>query len=161
MRRQPTSTLFPYTTLFRSVPTPFLGDHDADLSYIEAAARGIAPKLTGGELMVLESTAPPGATARMATVILEARPEFTEEPNLPNSLYFSHAPERVLPGRIMIEMVENDRIIGGTTPEAAKLNRDLYESFCTGELLLTDAKTAEMAKLTENAFRDVNKIGRA
>src|SRR5690625_7843959 len=104
--------------------------------------------------MVLESTAPPGATARMATVILEARPEFTEEPNLPNSLYFSHAPERVLPGRIMIEMVENDRIIGGTTPEAAKLNRDLYESCCTGELLLTDAKTAEIAKLTE-------KIGRA
>ena len=139
-----------------SVPTPFLGDHDADLSYIEAAARGIAPKLTGGELMVLESTAPPGATARMATVILEARPEFTEEPNLPNSLYFSHAPERVLPGRIMIEMVENDRIIGGTTPEAAELNRNLYASFCSGELLLTDAKTAEMAKLTENAFRDVN-----
>ena len=139
-----------------SVPTPFKGDHDADLSYIEAAARGIAPKLTGGELIVLESTAPPGATERMATVILEARGELTEEPNLPNSLYFSHAPERVLPGRIMIEMVENDRIIGGTTPEAAKLNRDLYASFCTGELLLTDAKTAEMAKLTENAFRDVN-----
>src|SRR5690625_232297 len=135
-----------------SVPTPFLGDHDADLSYIEAAARGIAPKLTGGELMVLESTAPPGATARMATVILEARPEFTEEPNLPNSLYFSHAPERVLPGRIMIEMVVNDRIIGGTTPEAAKLNRDLYESVCTGELLLT----AAMAKLNAHPFRDGN-----
>ncbi|MGP5007799.1 UDP-N-acetyl-D-mannosamine dehydrogenase [Brachybacterium tyrofermentans] len=139
-----------------SVPTPFKGDHDADLSYIEAAARGIAPKLSGGELVVLESTAPPGATEHMADVILQARPEFTLEPNLPNSLYFSHAPERVLPGRIMIEMVDNDRIIGGMTQEAAELNRDLYASFCRGELLVTDAKTAEMAKLTENAFRDVN-----
>lgn len=139
-----------------SVPTPFKGDHDADLSYIEAAARGIAPKLTGGELVVLESTSPPGATEFMADVILGLRPEFTKEPNLPNSLYFSHAPERVLPGRIMIEMVENDRIIGGLSREAGELNRDLYASFCTGELLLTDARTAEMAKLTENAFRDVN-----
>lgn len=139
-----------------SVPTPFKGDHEADLSYIEAAARGIAPQLKGGELVVLESTAPPGATEHMAEVILEARPEFTNEPNLANSLYFSHAPERVLPGRIMIEMVENDRIIGGLTPEAAEMNKELYASFCNGELLLTDARTAEMAKLTENAFRDVN-----
>lgn len=139
-----------------SVPTPFKGDHDADLSYIEAAARGIAPQLSGGELVVLESTAPPGATEAMADVILDLRPEFTKEPNRPNSLYFSHAPERVLPGRIMVEMVENDRIIGGLTLEAAELTRDLYASFCRGELLLTDAKTAEMAKLTENAFRDVN-----
>lgn len=139
-----------------SVPTPFKGDHDADLSYIEAAARGIAPQLSGGELVVLESTAPPGATEAMADVILELRPEFTKEPNRPNSLYFSHAPERVLPGRIMIEMVENDRIIGGLTREAAEMNRDLYATFCRGELLLTDARTAELAKLTENAFRDVN-----
>jgi len=139
-----------------SVPTPFKGDHDADLSYIEAAARGIAPKLTGGELVVLESTSPPGATEHMADVILAERPEFTTEPNRPNSLYFSHAPERVLPGRIMIEMVENDRIIGGMNREAAEMNRDLYASFCKAELLLTDARTAEMAKLTENAFRDVN-----
>ncbi|PZO61939.1 MAG: UDP-N-acetyl-D-mannosamine dehydrogenase [Pseudoxanthomonas suwonensis] len=139
-----------------SVPTPFKGDHEADLSYIEAAARGIAPQLRGGELVVLESTAPPGATEHMAEVILGARPEFTNEPNLANSLYFSHAPERVLPGRIMIEMVENDRIIGGLTPEAAEMNKELYASFCNGELLLTDARTAEMAKLTENAFRDVN-----
>lgn len=139
-----------------SVPTPFKGDHDADLSYIEAAAKGIAPKLSGGELVVLESTSPPGATEFMADVILGIRPEFTKEPNLPNSLYFSHAPERVLPGRIMIEMVENDRIIGGLSDEAGELNRDLYASFCHGELLVTDARTAEMAKLTENAFRDVN-----
>ncbi|MBB5830254.1 UDP-N-acetyl-D-mannosaminuronic acid dehydrogenase [Brachybacterium aquaticum] len=139
-----------------SVPTPFLADHEADLSYIEAAARGIAPTLSGGELVVLESTAPPGTTEHMADVILEARPDLTRDPGLPTSLYFSHAPERVLPGRIMIEMVENDRIIGGLTPQAAELNRDLYASFCRGELLLTDSRTAEMAKLTENAFRDVN-----
>ena len=139
-----------------SVPTPFLGDHEADLSYIEVAARGMAPKLSGGELIVLESTAPPGTTEHLADVILKERPDLTRTSNLPNSLYFSHAPERVLPGRIMIEMVENDRIIGGLTPEAAELNRELYASFCRGELLLTDARTAEMAKLTENAFRDVN-----
>ncbi|WP_347754302.1 UDP-N-acetyl-D-mannosamine dehydrogenase [Agrococcus sp. ProA11] len=139
-----------------SVPTPFKGDHEADLSYIEAAARGIAPKLKGGELIVLESTSPPGATEQMAEVILSERSDLSDEPGLANSLYFSHAPERVLPGRIMIEMVENDRIIGGTTAEASEMTRELYASFCNGELLVTDAKTAEMAKLTENAFRDVN-----
>lgn len=139
-----------------SVPTPFQADHEADLSFIESAAKSIAPKLAGGELIVLESTAPPGATEHMADTILHLRPELTKEPNLANSLYFSHAPERVLPGRIMVEMVENDRIIGGLTPEAAELNRMLYATFCAGQLLITDARTAEMAKLTENAFRDVN-----
>ncbi len=139
-----------------AVPTPFTGDHGIDLSYIDSAAESIAPTLEGGELIVLESTSPPGTTEYMAKVLLGARRDLTDEPGLPSSLYFAHAPERVLPGRIMIEMVENDRIIGGTTPEAARLTRDLYASFCHGELLLTDARTAEMAKLTENAFRDVN-----
>ncbi len=139
-----------------SVPTPFKGDHEADLSYIEAAARGIAPKLDGGELVVLESTSPPGATEQMAAVILAERPDLTDEPGRHNSVYFSHAPERVLPGRIMIEMIDNDRIIGGTTDEASEMTRDLYASFCKGQLHITDARTAEMAKLTENAFRDVN-----
>src|SRR5699024_5305845 len=125
-----------------SVPTPFKGDHDADLSYIEAAAHGIASKLSGGELVVLESTAPPGATERMAEVILEARPELTDEPNLPNSVYFSHAPERVLPGRIMIELVENDRIIGGNTLHAAVLTSDLYARFVCCACLSTDAHIA-------------------
>ncbi|GAA1722624.1 UDP-N-acetyl-D-mannosamine dehydrogenase [Brachybacterium phenoliresistens] len=139
-----------------SVPTPFTGDHDADLSYIEAAARGIAPHLTGGELLVLESTSPPGATERMGEIVFGERPDLTPSAGSPHSIYLAHAPERVLPGRIMVEMVENDRIIGGTTPEAATLCRDLYATFCHGELMLTDARTAEMAKLTENAFRDVN-----
>src|SRR5699024_3134001 len=104
-------------------------------------------QLTGGELIVLESTSPPGTTEHMADVILRARPDLTGEDGHPHSVYFSHAPERVLPGRIMVEMVDNDRIIGGLTPRAAELNRDLYAKFCRGELLLTDARTAEMAKL--------------
>lgn len=139
-----------------AVPTPFKDGHAADLSYIEAAAQSIAPVLTGGELIVLESTSPPGTTEYMASVILAQRPELTTVPHRHNSLYFSHAPERVLPGRIMIEMVDNDRIIGGMTPEAAEMTRDLYLTFCRGALHLTDAATAEMTKLTENAFRDVN-----
>lgn len=139
-----------------SVPTPFVRDHEADLSYIEEAARGIASKLRGGELVVLESTSPPGTTARVGDVILTERPDLTAEAGRANSVYLAHAPERVLPGRIMVEMVENDRIIGGTTPEAAALCIDLYASFCRGELVQTDARTAELAKLTENSFRDVN-----
>lgn len=139
-----------------AVPTPFTEGHRADLSYIEAAARNIAPQLTGGELVILESTSPPGATERMAEVIFEERDDLTQQEGRPNTVHFAHCPERVLPGRIMVEMVENDRIIGGITPKGAELARDLYAQFCRAELLLTDARTAEMAKLTENAFRDVN-----
>ena len=149
-------TVPPADAYIVAVPTPFKDGHTADLTYIESAAGSIAEQLQGGELIVLESTSPPGTTERMAEVILEKRPDLTADPGLPSSVYFSHAPERVLPGRIMIEMVENDRIVGGTTTEASELTRDLYASFCRGELLLTDARTAEMAKLTENAFRDVN-----
>ena len=139
-----------------AVPTPFMDGHAADLSFVESAARSIAGQLQGGELVILESTSPPGTTEHMAEVILAERPDLSAAPGLPTSVYFAHAPERVLPGRIMIEMVDNDRIVGGTTTEASELTRDLYASFCRGELLLTDARTAEMAKLTENAFRDVN-----
>ena len=149
-------TVPPADAYIVAVPTPFKDGHTADLTYIESAAGSIAEQLQGGELIVLESTSPPGTTERMAEVILENRPDLTADPGLPSSVYFSHAPERVLPGRIMIEMVENDRIVGGTTTEASELTRDLYASFCRGELLITDARTAEMAKLTENAFRDVN-----
>ena len=140
-----------------SVPTPFRGDHEADLSYIEAASDGIAPRLKGGELVVLESTSPPGATEHMAKRILTARPDLSTDGSGGRPVvHFAHAPERVLPGRIMIEMVDNDRVIGGLTPEASALAKDVYATFCNGELSITDAKTAEMAKLTENAFRDVN-----
>lgn len=134
-----------------AVPTPFTDARAADLSYIEAAARNIAPQLRGGELVILESTSPPGATEHMRDVLLGERPDLTED-----QLLVAHCPERVLPGKIMEEMVTNDRIIGGLTREAAEAARDLYLNFCKGEILLTDAKTAEMAKLTENSFRDVN-----
>lgn len=139
-----------------TVPTPFLEGHEADLSFIEDAARSIAPQLRGGELIILESTSPPGTTEAMADLIHELRPDLSGEADTANRLHFAHAPERVLPGRIMQELVENDRIIGGLTPEAGERTRDLYATFSTGELLLTDTRTAELAKLTENAFRDVN-----
>lgn len=139
-----------------AVPTPFTDDRDVDPSHIFGASDMIAPQLRGGELVILESTSPPGLTERMAEYILQARQDLTGEPGKPNSLYFAHCPERVLPGRIMIEIADNDRIIGGVTPEAATRARDLYATFCRGELLVTDARTAEMAKLTENSFRDVN-----
>ena len=134
-----------------AVPTPFHEDKSADLSYIEAAAESLAPQLQGDELVILESTSPPGATQHMADVILAARPDLADK-----GLLFAHCPERVLPGRVMVELVSNDRIVGGLTPEAAEAAAELYRTFCEGELLLTDAVTAEMAKLTENSFRDVN-----
>lgn len=145
-------------TYIVAVPTPFKGeDHEADLSYIEAAAEKIAPKLCGDELIILESTSPPGTTEHMADVIMAARPDLSVDGSRGRAvIHFAHCPERVLPGRIMVEMVSNARIIGGLTPEAAKRARDVYATFCEGELVLTDAKTAEMAKLVENSFRDVN-----
>ncbi|MGW3944784.1 UDP-N-acetyl-D-mannosamine dehydrogenase [Micrococcus endophyticus] len=134
-----------------AVPTPFKDGHSPDLGYIEAAARGLAPQLTGDELVILESTSPPGATEHMAEVIYAARPELREA-----ELDFAHCPERVLPGRVMVELVTNDRIVGGSTRRAAQRAKELYETFCEGEILLTDTRTAEMAKLVENSFRDVN-----
>ncbi|WP_282852885.1 UDP-N-acetyl-D-mannosamine dehydrogenase [Gulosibacter sediminis] len=138
------------------VPTPFTDDHKVDPKYIKAAAENIAPQLQGGELIILESTSPPGTTEKMAEYVLNARPDLTAEDGHKNSIYFAHCPERVLPGRIMVEMAENDRVIGGVTPRATEMARDLYSTFCKGEMLVTDARTAEMAKLTENSFRDVN-----
>ncbi|KII26517.1 UDP-N-acetyl-D-mannosaminuronic acid dehydrogenase, partial [Arthrobacter sp. AK-YN10] len=140
-----------------AVPTPFKEDRSADLSYIEAAARGIAPQLQGGELLILESTSPPGATEHMANYVLNLRPDLSlDGSNGRPSILFAHCPERVLPGRVMIELVTNDRIVGGMTPEAAEAAKNLYAVFCQGEILTTDAVTAEMAKLVENSYRDVN-----
>ncbi|RZU61273.1 UDP-N-acetyl-D-mannosamine dehydrogenase [Zhihengliuella halotolerans] len=134
-----------------AVPTPFNDDKTADLSYIEAAGSAIAPQLVGDELIILESTSPPGATQHLADHILGLRPDLSIE-----NLRVAHCPERVLPGRVMVELVTNDRIVGGITTAAAEAARDLYQKFCEGEILLTDATTAEMAKLVENSFRDVN-----
>ncbi len=134
-----------------AVPTPFNADKTADMKYVEAATRSIAVKLTGGELLILESTSPPGSTELMATWIADARPDLDL-----STIDLAHCPERVLPGQIMAELVTNDRVVGGITPGAAERAAEVYKTFCTGEILITDARTAEMAKLTENAFRDVN-----
>ncbi|MCU1574778.1 MAG: wecC [Micrococcaceae bacterium] len=140
-----------------AVPTPFTPERSADLSYIYAAARGIAPQLRGGELLILESTSPPGATRQFAEYLIELRPDLSlnEDDDKP-TLFVAHCPERVLPGRVMIELVTNDRIVGGLTPKAAEMAKHLYARFCQGEIHLTDDVTAEMAKLVENSFRDVN-----
>jgi len=138
-----------------AVPTPFQEGYQPDLSYIYAAVDQIAPKLRGGELLILESTSPPGATEKMAERVLASRPDL-DQSNDRQIVHFAHCPERVLPGRIMIELVTNDRIVGGITKEAALKAKELYESFCEGEILLTDARTAEMVKLVENSYRDVN-----
>lgn len=143
-----------------AVPTPFKDDYEGDLSYIMAAAENIAPQLVGGELVILESTSPPQTTEKMAQHILTLRPDLVadgaENPENKPVLYFAHCPERILPGYAMEELITNDRIIGGQTPRATEIATEVYGSFCTGELLPTDDVTAEMAKLTENSFRDVN-----
>lgn len=144
-------------TYIIAVPTPFLSDRSADLSYIRSATEAIAPMLKGGELVILESTSPPGTTRKMSEWIAELRPDLRlPHQGAMNDVFLAHCPERVLPGRIMIEMVTNDRVIGGMTPQCAEKAAAVYKTFSQGELLLTDAASAEMAKLVENAYRDVN-----
>ncbi|PAT06361.1 UDP-N-acetyl-D-mannosamine dehydrogenase [Corynebacterium hadale] len=139
------------------VPTPFKGEnHEVDTKFINSAVDAMAPHLRPGALVVLESTSPPGTTRAMADYILEKRPDLAVGDDEENAIFVAHCPERVLPGQIMEEMENNDRVVGGLTPRATELARDLYSTFCTAELLTTDATTAEMAKLTENSFRDVN-----
>lgn len=138
------------------VPTPFQDDHRVDTKYIRAASEALAPHLRPGALVVLESTSPPGTTEDMAKHLIELRPDLSLNDEDDNAIYIAHCPERVLPGQIMEEMENNDRVIGGLTPKGTELARDLYATFCTAELLMTNATTAEMAKLTENSFRDVN-----
>lgn len=132
-----------------AVPTPFGEGHSLDTRFIDAAVDGIVPQLQGHELVILESTSPPGTTEYVAARVAATRPELT-------GVQYVHAPERVLPGRVMEELVTNDRIIGGLTPEASERAKRLYASFCEAELHLTTARTAELAKLTENSYRDVN-----
>lgn len=140
-----------------AVPTPFNADYTADLSYIEAAASALAPRLRGDELIVLESTSPPGTTEYLGKYLLQLRPDLSlDGTNGKPAILLAHCPERVLPGRVMIELVTNDRIVGGVTPEAAERAARLYATFCQGDILTSDAKTAEMAKLVENSYRDVN-----
>ena len=142
-----------------AVPTPLQkADRQADLSHVEAAAQSIAPLLSKGNLVILESTSPVGTTERICQILAQQRSDLA----LPNSdgdtpdIHVAHCPERVMPGRVLRELVENDRIIGGITLACAEAAREFYRTFVQGECVLTDARTAELAKLAENAYRDVN-----
>lgn len=141
-----------------AVPTPFLEDRTADLSYVQSAVEAIAPELRGGEVIILESTSPPGTSALITQWLTSLRPDLrmptTGGP--PPDIFVAHCPERVLPGRIMIELVTNDRVVGGITPACARKAAAIYRVFCQGTIHITDAASAEMAKLVENAYRDVN-----
>ena len=131
-----------------AVPTPFIDDHHPDMQYVISASRSIAPFLRPGNIVILESTSPVGSTELVNKILKEEGLETS-------ALYIAHCPERVLPGRVMIELIENDRVVGGLTPEASSKVAEFYRTFVTGEVIETDARTAEMCKLAENASRDV------
>ena len=139
-----------------SVPTPLSSDKSVDPSYVFEAAKSIAPLLQGDELVILESTSPPGLTEKVAALLVSERADLALDPDHEKSVYVAHAPERVLPGKVMEEMTTNARIVGGINQPSSVRAKKLYERFCHNDVLTTDARTAEMAKLTENAFRDVN-----
>ena len=145
-----------------AVPTPFKAGatdaHEPDLSYVEAASRSIAPVLKPGDLVVLESTSPVGTTERMADWLAEARPDLTfpRTHGEASDIRIAHCPERVLPGHVLRELVQNDRVIGGMTPRCSARAVELYKMVVQGECIVTSPRAAEMAKLTENSFRDVN-----
>ncbi|TDR13071.1 UDP-N-acetyl-D-mannosamine dehydrogenase [Marinomonas communis] len=145
-----------------AVPTPFLpyaegGIPEPDLSYIKAASEAIAPVLKKGDLVILESTSPVGATEQMAEWLSTARPDlsFPQVAGEGADINIAHCPERVLPGHVVRELVENDRVIGGMTAKCSSRAVELYKTFVLGECVITNARTAEMAKLTENSCRDV------
>ena len=131
-----------------AVPTPFKDNHVPNIDYVINATKSLVPYLEPGNILILESTVPVGTTDRIREVLVEESIDV-------NSLYIAHCPERVLPGRIMMELTENDRIVGGITPESTKKVAEFYRSFVSGTVLETDAKTAEMSKLVENSSRDV------
>ena len=134
---------------FMVVPTPFKGNHEPDISYVEAATRAVLPLLKEGDLYVIESTSPVGTTDKMKDLI------FSERPELQGKIYIAYCPERVLPGNVIYELVHNDRAIGGIDEASTDKAIDFYSQFVTGTLHRTNCKTAEMCKLTENSSRDV------
>ncbi|NGN98461.1 UDP-N-acetyl-D-mannosamine dehydrogenase [Grimontia sp. S25] len=145
-----------------AVPTPFLpnsnsGVPEPDLSYIEAAAKAVAPVLKKGDLVILESTSPVGATEKMANWLKSSRPDlsFPQDSGDSADVNIAHCPERVLPGQVVHELVTNDRVIGGMSARCSEKAVSLYKTFVAGECVITNARTAEMAKLTENSSRDV------
>ncbi|BBB28861.1 UDP-N-acetyl-D-mannosamine dehydrogenase [Neptunomonas japonica] len=157
-----TTTPEPADVFMVAVPTPFIasndGEHKPDLSYIESAVKRIAPVLEKGNLVVLESTSPVGTTEKMSAWLAEARPDlsFPQDKGSAADIKVAHCPERVLPGYVLQELVSNDRVIGGMSKACSDRAVELYKTFVRGECIVTNARTAEMAKLTENSFRDVN-----
>ncbi len=141
-----------------AVPTPFQDNHKPDLSYIHQAAMAIAPVIEKGNLIVLESTSPVGTTEKLAEWLAEARPDlsFPQQNGEQADVQLAYCPERVLPGYVLQELVNNDRIIGGMSKRASVMATALYKTFVKGDCLQTTARTAELCKLTENAYRDVN-----
>ncbi|EGS6762224.1 UDP-N-acetyl-D-mannosamine dehydrogenase [Vibrio parahaemolyticus] len=157
-----TTTPEPADAFLIAVPTPFLPCNEGevpapDLSYIEAASKAIAPVLKKGDLVILESTSPVGATEQMAAWLAEARSDLTfpQTHGEQADVNVAHCPERVLPGHVVRELVDNDRVIGGMSARCSERSVELYRTFVQGECVVTNARTAEMAKLTENSSRDV------
>lgn len=154
------STLVPTASFYMiAVPTPLGADNAPDVSYVEAAARAIAPRILPGACVIVESTSPVGTTERVAAIIAEARPDLVvprDGSGGDADIALAYCPERVLPGRIVNELVHNDRVIGGVTPACAERAAVLYSSFVKGACLTTTARVAETVKLVENSFRDVN-----
>ena len=134
---------------FMVVPTPFKGNHEPDISYVETATRSVLPLLKEGDLYVIESTSPVGTTEIMMDIIYNERPE------LKDRIYIAYCPERVLPGNVIYELVHNDRVIGGINAASTDKAIEFYSQFVQGILHRTNCKTAEMCKLTENSSRDV------
>jgi UDP-N-acetyl-D-mannosaminuronic acid dehydrogenase len=154
-----TTAVEPAQAFLIAVPTPFRGEgRDPDLSCVEAACKAIAPVLAHGNLVVLESTSPVGTTEQMAEWLAVARPDLTfpQTHGEQSDVRIAHCPERVLPGKVMQELIHNDRVIGGLSPRCSEMAVSLYRQFVEGNCFVTHARTAEMAKLTENSFRDVN-----
>ena len=141
-----------------AVPTPFRGSHEPDMSYVEAAIKSIAPHLAKRNLIILESTSPVGSTEYVASLLKQLRPDlvFPLQSGEGADVQIAYCPERVLPGNVLFELLNNDRIIGGVTSQCSQAAVQLYKTFVEGQCLITNARTAEMSKLTENAFRDVN-----
>jgi UDP-N-acetyl-D-mannosaminuronic acid dehydrogenase len=143
-----------------AVPTPLSGNKKPVVDHVFSAVRSIAPYLTPGSLVILESTCPVGTTEQICNILSQLRPELTfpdvNDPGAEADVCIAYCPERVLPGRILIELVQNDRCVGGLTPRCANRARQFYELFVRGTCIETHARTAEMVKLTENAYRDTN-----
>lgn len=141
-----------------AVPTPFKGDHKPDIEFVLAATRSIAPCLKKGDLVILESTSPVGTTREVSKLLESLRPDLTfpHSAGEESDVLVAYSPERVLPGKILTELVHNDRSIGGLSRRSSERAMSLYSTFVSGELVVTSAETAELVKLTENAFRDVN-----